>query len=384
MSKRQDTDPRDRDRARRYRKLEIAMWNDEKFLALSAAPPNGQTLWQWLLTGPRTTILPGLVIARDEVMASDLGWPVEGLREAFREVLREGLAKGCPRTGLIVLTRGLLDSSGEPRDTSRPASPNVIRSWARAWDEVPDCDLKDEYLQTLQAFAKALPEGFAKAFQEAFAKALRKPSRKPSRIQDSGTGTGNRSEESYARAIPDAVPVLTPVPAPTPPEQPSPGSDSRRTLVNRTWDRLNAKRAAMATARGWADVRPLHPHDPGRTELAARILEAGERAEADVEHVLAIAFAEADAKGTVRWLVGAMFEKRRWSTALAMQIADAKRTPVAQERTYRLPAPADDRPDFGEWDAVEEKRAILEAAQKRAADVRAAEDARREQEGDPS
>jgi len=172
----------------RYRKIEVATWGDDRFRALSAPQPNAQTLWMYLLCGPRTTALPGLIIASDLVMAADLGWSVKAFREAFQEVSAKALAKADWKAGLVVLSKALFDSTGEPRETQKPQSPNVIKAWSKGWDEVPECALKDEYLQTLGAFTKALGKAFAEAFQEAFRKALLKGCRHPSRNQDQYSG----------------------------------------------------------------------------------------------------------------------------------------------------------------------------------------------------
>lgn len=120
-----------------------------------------------------------------------------------------------------------------------------------------------------------------------------------------------------ARAIPPSTEPGTE------PRTGNPDQDARRQLGDRAWERLNAKRTELAVSNGWHDVRPLHPMDPGRTELAARLQEAGDRAELDLEHVLAVAFAEADAKRTVEYLDGAMFRASAWAKKLAMRVADA-------------------------------------------------------------
>lgn len=172
--------------ARYYRKVEIATWIDDRFRSLSAAQPNGQTLWLYLLTGPRTIALPGIVIGREAVLADDLGWTVEAFREAFGEASREALVEADWKAGLILLRRALFDGSGEPRETSKPESPNVIRHWEKSWDMVPECGLKAEYLLQLKAFCEALGEAYAKAFAEAFRKALAKAS--------SNQVTGNREQ----------------------------------------------------------------------------------------------------------------------------------------------------------------------------------------------
>jgi len=147
----------------RWRKVEVKTWGDDKFRRLTPIPPCGQGLWMWLLTGPRTTNIPGIVIGTDVVMAAELRWPLEAFREAFGEAFREGMAKGCWEAGLVWLPNAA--KVGEQRN--KPESPNVIRSWRDTWDEIPECRLKLEAWHHLKAFAEAFGEGFAKAFGEA-------------------------------------------------------------------------------------------------------------------------------------------------------------------------------------------------------------------------
>ena len=123
-----------------------------------------------------------------------------------------------------------------------------------------------------------------------------------------------------AHAIPPAGTPQGPEPAPEVP----PVIEERRQLGDRAWDRLVAKRAELAERHGWKDVRPLHLMDPGRTELAARIRECGADAEQSVEHVLQVAFAEAEAKQTIEFLTGSMFRAASWAKKLGMRVSDAK------------------------------------------------------------
>jgi len=142
------------------------MWNDEKFRRLSAPPPNGQTLWQRLLTGPELGPVPGLFQAWEAGLAQALGWPLEAFQEAFWEVSREGLAKADWEAGLVWVPRAVKHNE--------PQSPNVVRGWAKEWKELPECALKDQAFSHLKAFVKGLPLGFRKAFDEAFQEALAK------------------------------------------------------------------------------------------------------------------------------------------------------------------------------------------------------------------
>lgn len=142
----------------RFSKVTRRMWGDAGFKALTAAPPNGQTLWLRLLTGPELTTIPGLFQAWEAGLAQSLGWPLEGFRKAFGEVFREGLAKADWKAGLVWVPNAIRHNE--------PESPNVVRSWRRTWEELPESPVKDEAFHVLKAFAEAKGEGFAKAFAE--------------------------------------------------------------------------------------------------------------------------------------------------------------------------------------------------------------------------
>jgi hypothetical protein len=147
----------------RYRKVDVRVWVDEKFRRLTPLQPSGQALWLYLITNPSTTNIPGLYRAGEGAMAEELGWPLEAFREAFAEAFREGLAEADWKARVVWLRGG-------PK-YNQPESPNVVKSWAMPWDEIPDCRLKATAFQHLKAFTEGLGQGFG----EAFLKACRKP-----------------------------------------------------------------------------------------------------------------------------------------------------------------------------------------------------------------
>lgn len=304
----------------RYRKAEVALWFDERFLALSAPQPNAQTLWLYLLTGPRTTILPGLVLAHEEVMASDLRWPLEAFRKAFGEVFREGMAKAFWPTGVVVLPRALFDSMGTPRATSKPQSPNVVKGWATSWELVPDCELTREYLVTLKAFAEAFgeayAEAFAKAFQKAFAKGWLKPSGKTSRDQESGDRK-QETGESRARAIPRST---EPPPVPSaPPPAGSLSPDPRIRINHDAWAYAALKHAELRREGIDPGAVPWPPMPAGiaKDDLVARTKELTpntpldgsdiERAASTHVRRVDVAVAEARREKHLRWFTPSRF-----------------------------------------------------------------------------
>lgn len=174
----------------RFRKVSTGMWGDKKFRALSKPPPNGQSLWQWLITGPRTTQIPGIVTGSLAVLAAEIGWSVEGFTKAFEEASSLALAKGDFEAGLILLPKACIHN--------KPASPNVIRSWRWAWKEIPECDLKIESWQTLKAFAKEWGEAWVEAFEEACPRPFGNQEQEQERDQE-GEQEQEQKQEGEAR-----------------------------------------------------------------------------------------------------------------------------------------------------------------------------------------
>lgn len=150
----------------RYRKIDVRTWGDENFRSLSKPPPNGQSLWFFLLTGPHTTQIPGVSSVGEMGLAEFTNWPLEGFRKAFHEVISKGMVKADLNARLLWIPNAI--------KYNKPESPNVVKSWENTWDELPECDLKNEIYQYLKSYLEGLGEAFAKAFDEA----CRKPSLK--------------------------------------------------------------------------------------------------------------------------------------------------------------------------------------------------------------
>lgn len=196
-------DKRDK-KTRRYRKVQPHMWADEKIRRLTWPQPCGLGLFFYLMTGRETCGLPGALEVTEAGLADRLRWSVEGLREAFEEVSREGLAKADWEAPLVWLPGG-------PKNNP-PESPNVVVSWARNFNELPECALKAEVYRDVGSYVKGLREGYRKAFTEHF--------EDPSGNQEQEQLTANRSSGSSPRARArdgdDDVSRDTPEPAPSP------------------------------------------------------------------------------------------------------------------------------------------------------------------------
>ena len=160
----------------RYRRISTRMWGDGKFRRLSKPQPNGQSLWQFLLTGPQTRAVPGLFAIGEAGLAEMLEWPLTGFRKVWRELAQLKMVKADWRARLVWIPNAVHHNP--------PESPNVVRSWRTTIDDMPECSLKAEAIAALRTQCEAFGEGFAKAFDEASGGPSRKPSSKPSPNQD--------------------------------------------------------------------------------------------------------------------------------------------------------------------------------------------------------
>lgn len=202
-----------------YRRVTVRMWGDAKVMALSRPQPNGQTLWIHLLTGEQTDIIPGLCKIGEAAFAEQLGWAVEAFREAFAEVSRLGMAKADWTARVVWVPKAI--------EHNAPISPNVVTSWADAWDRVPECALKLEAWRVLRAFL----EGMSKAFVEAFDQACPKPSPMPSGNQEQEQEQDQEQEEAApqppAAGSPESGTEALEAP-PVPPSAPAAPAEARR------------------------------------------------------------------------------------------------------------------------------------------------------------
>lgn len=203
------------------------MWGDAKVMALSRPPPCGQVLWVHLLAGEQTDIIPGLFKIGEAAFAEQLGWDMEGFRKAFREVLSQRLVEADWKARVVFVPNAIRHNP--------PANPNVVTSWADAWDRIPECGLKLKAWGDLKAFI----EGMSKGFQEAFERACRKPSRNQEQDQEqdqeiqkdscpemnsgppspqhaSTVGEGERPPGAPAKAAPSPPPDDSPIVAALP------------------------------------------------------------------------------------------------------------------------------------------------------------------------
>lgn len=202
---------------RKYRKINPAIWNDEKFVGLSE---RGRLIFFFLLTHPHMTML-GAMRANIPGLAAEYGIPEKAFREAFREAFLEGCGKGMVEVdegvSLIVLPNF-------PRH-NEPESPNVVMSYQKALPLLPECALRTEQLQRVKAFleakGKAFHEALPKAFHEALSKGLSKAMSKAMLQSGAGAGAGAVKKRTPPDSKPSDKPYDKPSDKPSE-EEPSP------------------------------------------------------------------------------------------------------------------------------------------------------------------
>jgi hypothetical protein len=175
----------------RYRKVDLKVWGDARVRRLSRPPPNGRDCWLYLLAAKESTALPGVITAGAAAMAETLRWPLPGFLRSFAEVEAQEMAKADWDACLVWVPNAV--------KYNPPANPNVVKSWAKVWDELPDSPLKGEILEQLAsviggmsaAFVEAFKEGFRKAFPKGFPEGFSKTlERVPPTIPETGAGAG--------------------------------------------------------------------------------------------------------------------------------------------------------------------------------------------------
>lgn len=141
-----------------FRKIDVRIWNDSKFRVLSH---HGKLVFVMLLTHPGMTSL-GAMRATPEGLGAELKMEPKAFREAFAEVLREGLAEHDEEASCVLVPNFVRYQAAE--------SPNVIKAWAKQLEWIPEGPLKTRAIAGVQALVEGYGEAFRKAFRESFGK----------------------------------------------------------------------------------------------------------------------------------------------------------------------------------------------------------------------
>lgn len=166
---------------KRYRRVSLQTWGDKKFRELSRPAPNAQTLWLFLITGPHTSAIPGLLHVGQAGLAESLSWSLPALRRCWQEIADKEMGEANWDAPLIWLPNALKHNP--------PESLNVVKSWATTFDTLPECALKAKAEAYIQAFLQAKGQGFAEAFGLGMVHTG----------TGSGTGTGTETESALPK-----------------------------------------------------------------------------------------------------------------------------------------------------------------------------------------
>jgi hypothetical protein len=175
----------------RYRKVPTSTWDQPFYRALSKPPACGQVLWFRLITGPETSIIPGVLTVGEAALSEALGWRLGDFRRVFRELVDQDLVRADWSARVVFIPSVLAEAV--------PESPNVLRAWRTLLDELPPCALTETVRRAVEDFVEGLTEGFQEAFREGSRKAFVKVFRKSRRIQDSGHRTQDQEHPPTPR-----------------------------------------------------------------------------------------------------------------------------------------------------------------------------------------
>lgn len=142
-----------------YRKIDVAIWNDDKFSKLSI---NGKVSFLFLLTHPNMTGV-GAMRATVQGLSAELGVSTK----SFDDVFASGLAV-CSHEENAVFVPNFVNYQGAE-------SLNSVKGWAKQFEYVPHGEIKGMAIQAVYGYALAKGEAFVKALEDAYLKAYGKP-----------------------------------------------------------------------------------------------------------------------------------------------------------------------------------------------------------------
>lgn len=239
----------------RYRKVSTRMWVDEKFCALSRPQPNAQSLWQFLISGPCTSAVPGFVIGGPAGLAEWLDWDVDAFLRAFAEIESKKMAIPDWRSKLVWLPKAVYHNE--------PESPNHVRGWRKTWPQIPECNLKWTGYRALLNYCEARGKAFREAFQEViqpYPQPTPQPYPQPSPNQEQE----QEQEQEVLRAARAREPEIV--------ENPEPSSEVGLSIVVQAYEKQ--QQGIMLAGRELLDVRGwiARGYKPGRIAEAITVV----------------------------------------------------------------------------------------------------------------
>jgi hypothetical protein len=139
-----------------YSKIERMTSNDSKFDQLS---DDAKLTFFILLTHPHLTSL-GAMRSSFAGLASEMNWGYEKFKEAITELMTRGIVQADEERRFVWFPNFLKHN--------QPESPNVVKSWERALNYLPECALKNRLIVQVKAFVEDLPRSFQEALPAIF------------------------------------------------------------------------------------------------------------------------------------------------------------------------------------------------------------------------
>lgn len=144
----------------RFCNVQIRTWDDPDFCDLSSPPANAQTLWMYLLSGPYTTRVPGVLFGGRAAMAEALHWSQQDFDNCFAEIESKGMAVADWRARIVYLPKAFA------QPTNWPHSPSVCVTWRKVINDLPECDLVRRIDHDLRMRLLELGEQFLNSYSD--------------------------------------------------------------------------------------------------------------------------------------------------------------------------------------------------------------------------
>ncbi len=159
-----------------YRKIHIRVWGDKRFRALS---DDSKLLFFYLLTGPHTTSLPGLFEGGQMGLAEKLGWEIDKFKSAFTVLEEKKMVEVDWEAQIIFIPNQI--------KYNPPHNPNIVKGWAKVYDNIPESPLKSKFYAHVKRFLKPFGESFLQSFLESFANIVSVPVSVPVSVTEAVT-----------------------------------------------------------------------------------------------------------------------------------------------------------------------------------------------------
>lgn len=182
----------------RYRKIEVRMWGDKKFRNFD---DQTKLLWCYLLSGPETTQIPGVLTVGEAGLAEALGWEIKQFRNRFETVSKASLACSDWGSRIVFLPNAI--------KYNPPANGNIVKGWADAIKELPESHLIPIIISKIHYELNDLDQSSdpKTAYSELFCKRLGnrfETVSKPTRIQEQEQ---EQEQDNKQKTVPaDAAP----------------------------------------------------------------------------------------------------------------------------------------------------------------------------------